>query len=279
VTVPPPEHVETPLDDLARRVPGQTLMAKCLELQGAVGARSRAARLFGAHALAPETRSWYVGAQGERITARLLDALGPEYVVLHSVPVAASGTDIDHMVIGPSGIVTVNTRYLRDAKVWVAGDSVLVAGRREPFVHAARSEQARVRRLLDGMTLPVTPITPMVAIVDAARITVREAPAGVRVLDARRLVRTIRKLPEALGHDAVWTIAGALASSATWSDAVGAEPLPSRSTAEVITGFARLERAVRVARVARLGWAAGACTALAGGMVALAATLPGMLGG
>ena len=280
MTVPPPERAEIPLDDLARRVPGQALMAKCLELQSAVGARSRLARVFGAHALAAETRSWYVGAQGERITARLLDALGPEYVVLHSVPVAASGTDIDHIVIGPAGIVTLNTKYLRDAKVWVAGDSVLVSGRREQFVRAARSEHARVRRLLAGMTLPVTPVASVVAVVGAARITIREAPEGVRVLDARRLARTIQRLPDVLGHDAVWSIAGALASSATWADAggPGASSAAYGSDPAIAMRFASLERSVRVARAARLGWAAGACTALAGAMVALAASVPALLG-
>ncbi|MFZ7088113.1 nuclease-related domain-containing protein [Curtobacterium sp. RRHDQ10] len=269
----PPTDAATDLDDLTRRIPGQALMAECVRLQAQHAPRGRVARILGAHAIAPEAKSWYAGAVGERITARLLDSLGPDHVVLHSVPVSASGTDIDHLVIGPIGIVTINTKHHRDARVWVAGDTVLVNGRHEPYVHAAASERRRVVRVLAGMTLPIAPVTSIVAVVDAASVVVRSEPEGVSVIDARRLVRTLRRMPAVLSPDAVWALAGALASGATWQG--GEAPVLGAADDDVVGRFAVIEREARVARAVRLTWVGGAGAVLAGGAVALAAAIPG----
>lgn len=273
----PPTEAAFDLDDLTRRIPGQALMAECVRQQSLRPPRGRIARMLGAHAIAPEARSWYTGAIGERITARLLDSLGPDHVVLHSVPVSASGTDIDHLVIGPIGIVTINTKHHRDARVWVAGSTVMVNGRREPYVHAALSERRRVMRTLAALTMPLTPVTSIVAVVDAASVTIREAPADVLVVDARRLVRTLRRMPAVLSHDAVWVLAGALTSRASWLDDGSAATSASSSDDGVVERFAAIEREARIARAVRLAWAGGACAALAGGAVVLAAAIPGVV--
>ncbi|WP_156364456.1 nuclease-related domain-containing protein [Curtobacterium sp. Leaf261] len=266
-----PSEATPDLDDLTRRVPGQALMAECIRHQAARHPRGRIARVLGVHAVAPDARSWYVGALGERITARLLDALGPEYVVLHSVPVSESGTDIDHLVVGPIGVVAINTKHLRDARVWVAGDTVMVNGHREPFVRVARSERRRVVRTMAQRTLPVTPVTSIVAVVDPASVAIRSAPEDVLVLDARRLVRTLRRMPEVLGHDAVWALAGALSSGSTWIDHAAPED------EGVVPRFAAIEREARIARIVRLAWAGGGCAALAGGAVLAVAAIPGLM--
>jgi hypothetical protein len=259
------------LDDLTARAPGQAVMDQTLALQSSAPPRSRLARIFGAHALTPEARSWYVEAIGERTTSRMLEALGPEFVVLHSVPVIDHDTDIDHIVIGPMGVVTVNTKRLREAKVWVAGDTVLVGGFRAGYVEAARAETERVREVLASLTLPVTPIRSVVAIVDASQVTVRESPADVDVMDARRLLWKLRRMPAVIGPDAVWAIAGALGSAATWSDTV-----PSSSPDDVVGRFDALHREVRVARAARLGWAAALCAGVAAAIVGWATVLPAL---
>ncbi|PZE73506.1 MULTISPECIES: nuclease-related domain-containing protein [unclassified Curtobacterium] len=260
------------LDDLTDRVPGQTLMAACLAEQAAAPPRGPLARVVGARVLTDAARSWYVGVVGERVTARLLEGLGPEHVVLHSIPVTDSGTDIDHLVVGPMGVVTVHTKHHRDARVWVGGDTVLVAGQRRPYVHAARSDRTRVLRALAALTLPVAPVTSLVAVVHAARVQVRRAPEDVRVVDARHLVRTLRRLPTVLGQDAVWALAGAVTSTETWGVRPEGEP------ADVVARFAALGREVRVARAARLAWAGAACAGVAAGLVAVVAAVPGLVG-
>ncbi|MBG6212216.1 hypothetical protein RCH23_000129 [Cryobacterium sp. CAN_C3] len=40
----------------------------------------------------------------------MLSKLGPEWTVLHAVPVGSGSSDIDHVVIGPAGVFTINTK-------------------------------------------------------------------------------------------------------------------------------------------------------------------------
>jgi hypothetical protein len=58
-------------------------------------------------------RTWQRGAQGERRTARLLDRLTRDgYVVFHDLAVPGSPANVDHLVIGPTGV------FVIDSKQW-----------------------------------------------------------------------------------------------------------------------------------------------------------------
>jgi hypothetical protein len=60
-----------------------------------------------------QARTWQRGAAGERQTARLLDRLGRDgYVVLHDLAMPGSPANVDHLVIGPSGL------FVIDSKQW-----------------------------------------------------------------------------------------------------------------------------------------------------------------
>jgi hypothetical protein len=60
-----------------------------------------------------QARTWRRGAHGERRTARLLDRLtGDGYVVFHDLAVPDSPANLDHLVIGPSGV------FVIDSKQW-----------------------------------------------------------------------------------------------------------------------------------------------------------------
>lgn len=58
------------------------------------------------------SQSWRVGAAGERRVAEDLRSrtrADPLWQSLHSVPVGTQGSDIDHVVLGPGGVFTINT--------------------------------------------------------------------------------------------------------------------------------------------------------------------------
>jgi hypothetical protein len=60
-----------------------------------------------------QARAWQRGAAGERHTARLLDRLGHEgYVVFHDLAMPNSPANLDHLVVGPSGV------FVIDSKKW-----------------------------------------------------------------------------------------------------------------------------------------------------------------
>jgi hypothetical protein len=61
-----------------------------------------------------QARTWQRGAHGERRTARLLDRLTRDgYVVFHDLAVPGSRANVDHLVIGPSGV------FVIDSKQWI----------------------------------------------------------------------------------------------------------------------------------------------------------------
>jgi hypothetical protein len=60
-----------------------------------------------------QARAWQRGAHGERCTARLLDRLTRDgYVVFHDLAVPGSDANVDHLVIGPTGV------FVIDSKQW-----------------------------------------------------------------------------------------------------------------------------------------------------------------
>jgi Nuclease-related domain len=60
-----------------------------------------------------QVTAWRRGGAGERRTARLLDRLARDcYVVFHDLAVPGSPANVDHLVIGPSGV------FVIDSKQW-----------------------------------------------------------------------------------------------------------------------------------------------------------------
>jgi hypothetical protein len=56
--------------------------------------------------------------------------------------------DIDHLVIGPPGVITINTKHHPRGKVLVDGDAITVNGRGTAYVAKARKEAERARSML-----------------------------------------------------------------------------------------------------------------------------------
>jgi hypothetical protein len=83
-------------------IPAAEVITACLRAQAGVPRRSRAARVFGRSPLSEDSRPWYLGALGEVQVAERLAKLGPDWTVLHSVPIGERGSDIDHVVLGPA---------------------------------------------------------------------------------------------------------------------------------------------------------------------------------
>lgn len=144
---------------LRNRVPAQSLMAELLRQQTARFVMQQPDQRR--PPLSADEKTWYSGALGEQVVARLLTQLPPEYTVLHSVPVGERGSDIDHVVVGPSGVFTINTKRHADKDVWVAGQTLMISGQKLPHIRNAIHEARRAEKVLSaaaGMTVPVTAI-------------------------------------------------------------------------------------------------------------------------
>jgi hypothetical protein len=62
----------------------------------------------------PATLAWRHGAQGERRTARLLAPLERRgYQVFHDLAVPGSPANVDHLVVGPTGVFVIDSKRYR----------------------------------------------------------------------------------------------------------------------------------------------------------------------
>ena len=99
---------------VAAGVAGQMLASQALPWAGLVG--PAVAALVGWRLRfrpSEQARTWQRGAQGERHTARLIRRLGRVgFVVFHDLAVPGSQANVDHLVIGPTGV------FVIDGKQW-----------------------------------------------------------------------------------------------------------------------------------------------------------------
>lgn len=208
--------LEGPWVDLALNRPGQAVRAKAKQLQEAAPVATFVARVVGIHT---NERAWRVGDNGEVAVAKQLARLDSRWRVLHSVPVGSGDSDIDHIVIGPAGVFTVNAKNHPNANVWVGGDSFMVNGKRRMYVHSSRYEARRASTLLSAKVGYPVPATGVIAVLGArGGFTIREQPRDGEVVVVARIeiARWFDRLPRVLSDDQVEEIYQAARRSTTW---------------------------------------------------------------
>lgn len=203
-------------EDLAERRPGHAAREQALALRRASPVLTFLARLLRVHT---DERAWRIGADGEEKVAAQLARLikkDPRWRVLHAVPVGENGADIDHVVIGPAGVFTLNAKHHPGAKIWVAGRTFMVNGRKLPYLRNSQHEAARASRLLTAASGLEVQAKGVVVPVGAQSITIRTTPEGARVIYRKGLVRWFRRWPEVLEPKVIDRIFDAARRSTTW---------------------------------------------------------------
>lgn len=234
---------------LGHRRPAASVIAECLLVQATVPPNTAVQRFFGVSPLGRDAEPWYLGALGELEVARRLTALGPGSYVLHSVPVGSGASDLDHVVIGPAGVFTINTKHHRGQHVWVGAKRILVGGQRTDHLRNARYEARRTSKLLSVAARTLVDVTPIIAIVGAKRMTVRERPHDAVVLRESELVGWLQRHPVTLSPEQVRHLAIVAAQPAAWQRMPQTEPVDHAA-------FDRLHAAIARARRRRQGWVA-----------------------
>ncbi|GHI87396.1 nuclease-related domain-containing protein [Streptomyces xanthophaeus] len=140
-----------------------------------------------------------------------LEALEPQgWRVLHCVPLPGMGR-IDHLLIGPAGILCVRTVPCRRQRASV-GDLLLTVGRAEPRPDPRWTRRAALRA---GIAL-ATPVTPALAVVEASRIEVAPTVHDIRVLHPLTAGPTLAESPTTLQPRAVEALFARARDTRTW---------------------------------------------------------------
>ncbi len=199
-------------DDPSLNRPGATLRDKSDEIRRAYPIRVAFGKILRVH---NTERAWRRGAMGEEEVARRLRTLGEEWRVIHSVPVGAHDTDIDHVVIGPPGVFTLNTKNHLGKRVTVYERVIYVSGTKQPYITKSRAEGRRAAKLLSaacGFTVNVTPVV----VIMASELIVKALPSDVAVVGRKQIARWLANQPPRIGPHQVAAIFAAARQRSVW---------------------------------------------------------------
>lgn len=223
------EPAEPGWQDLAAIRAGAAAREQAVALKQAAPVRTFLARALG---VKTDERAWRIGADAEEEVASRLRKLGDRWKVLHAVPVGENGSDIDHVVIGPGGVFTINTKHHPTASVWVGGNTIMVNGTRTHYVRNSRFEAKRTSRFLTtalgGIPVFTTGLIAVMGATGGFRIKSQPPDGDVVVMTRKEVAKWLARRPEVLTDEQVETIYAVARRSDTWLEQPKARPVRAR---------------------------------------------------
>ena len=144
--------------------------------------------------------SWSVGAAGERRTAKMLGGLPGGWVVLHDRAIPGSRANLDHLLIGPAGVLYADTKNWgsKKSQLRVQGGELWYG--RYPQTKALQTVRWEADRASQALGVPVEALV----VVHGAKVPGNCVMLeGVTVIPAKKLRRTVSNRSAAFGFDSV----------------------------------------------------------------------------
>jgi hypothetical protein len=211
--------------DLALNKPGQGVRERAEFEKKELQQKTSKLFTFIAKAVDMKTdeRAWRVGANGEEKVGSDLDAFAGKhgFRVLHSVPVGNRGSDIDHVLLGSSGVYTVNTKTHPGKQVWCQGDTMKINyGQKVDYVRDSRHEAERASKLLTkrlGWTPSVMGLVVVLTGTEVTNLKVERQPKDwVHVIGRSDLISWLSRQPSVLSETQVAEIYEVARRNTTW---------------------------------------------------------------
>jgi nuclease-like protein len=156
--------------------------------------------------LRPVLRALRLGIDGEKVVGQFLERLREQgYQVFHDV--VAPGFNVDHVLVGPGGVFTVETKTRSkpvrgEPRIRCDGESLTVAGHepdRDP-IRQARGQAAWLRKVLSESTGRDFPVAPVILF---PGWFIENSPGSLRqiwVLEPKALPAFLQGEPQRLEH-------------------------------------------------------------------------------
>jgi hypothetical protein len=146
--------------------------------------------------------AWRRGAAGERRTARLLASLERRgWAVLHDLAIPGTQANIDHLVIGPGGVLVVDSKQYR-GRLWLDRDGMVWHGR-HLLVSALRKVRWAADQADEVLGVAEVQVAAIVAVHGASVPWGLLQAEGVAIVPARRVPGLLQALPPILGPERV----------------------------------------------------------------------------
>lgn len=210
-----------PIGDLITHAPGQFALDRATEVRergladagkGALG-RWRPASSW-------ET-AWRQQARAEQLIGSRLNQLAKQgHAVLHSIELIEYATDVDHLVIGPTGVHCIETRQFPRQTLWLDGESATIDGTPTPLLREVRRQAGLVRRQLSKTVRWEVPVSAHLVVLDGrgqCRLIMGDLTQDIEVSTTQTINETIMAHPGVIGSDAVWELIDAARNPDVWS--------------------------------------------------------------
>ncbi len=137
--------------------------------------------------------TYKLGIAGEEFTAKILEGLGSEYKILHSIPFSGHKKDIDHIVIGPTGIYMINSKNYRAKSLLIDDEYIIYNKKRlsDPI------DLQRDVRYVENL-FKVKDVFPIISLVNNNSLRIKSSKVS-KVLHANKIVNYIKK------HEAIYS--------------------------------------------------------------------------
>jgi hypothetical protein len=201
---------------LREHQPAASVVSACLAAQARTPRPSLVKRVFGMSPLNGESRKWYSGAVTELRVADELAKLGPDWVVLHGVPVGERGQTIEHLLIGPAGVFAVGLVHEQDGAIDVHDEQLFVNGAARPHIWMSRDIATEASVRLTRAAGTNVSVQGLLVTLGSRSLTVHSEPDDVGVTSARTLHKRLTGLPGRLDAGQVAALAEVASSAATW---------------------------------------------------------------
>lgn len=167
-----------------------------------------------------DEKAWRRGIEGEQVMGAALDkAVKHGWKVLHSIPFGTE-SDIDHLAIGPGGVVLINTKHHHGAKVTVRQGGIYVNGSQTKHVLQVRAQVKRATKELSAALGEPVEIQGCVAIhnggLSEPEVKFAHHFKDVWVVTRWNIVRVLRKAEPVLTPEQVEGIYAVARRSDTW---------------------------------------------------------------
>ena len=160
-----------------------------------------------------ERTEWETAAEGATAVAEMVAGMCDGWVALHSVPSGRHAERLDHVLVGPAGVVVVLSEHLGDGEVAAAGDVVVFDGVPQKIVgHLGKLADHVATRVPEG-----TPVHVVVA-VHGATVTRPQQLSDdrVRVVAAENLAGVVATLPTPVDGPTQDALFATLRRRSTW---------------------------------------------------------------
>ena len=202
------------LETLAGRRAGTSALERARALRSSQPFRTLV-RALRDHTDGPASRD---GANVERTTGFWLGRLPEGWFAFHDVPVGGRAANVDHFVVGPGGVFTINTKNLT-GEVRINPRSIVHNGSRTAFLPKAVAEARRAAGLLEAALGKAVQVRGVLAIL-ADEWVIKQRPPDVFVGAPRGVKHWMLGQPTVLRSDEVIVIAAAASKPETWTTSV-----------------------------------------------------------